>query len=30
MLVAQALVEDLVVVSADEVLRKYKVPVVWE
>ncbi len=30
MLVAQAVVEDLVIVSADEMLRKYKVPVVWE
>jgi PIN domain nuclease of toxin-antitoxin system len=29
MLVAQALVEDLVIVSADEALSAYKVPVVW-
>jgi PIN domain nuclease of toxin-antitoxin system len=29
MLVAQALVEDLVIVSADEALGAYKVPVVW-
>lgn len=30
LLVAQALVEDLVIVSADKLLRKYKAPVVWE
>jgi PIN domain nuclease of toxin-antitoxin system len=29
MLIAQALVEDLVIVSADEALSAYKVPVVW-
>lgn len=29
-LVAQALAEDLVLVSADEVLRKYGAAVVWE
>jgi PIN domain nuclease of toxin-antitoxin system len=30
MLVAQASVEDLVIVSADDVLRRYGVPVVWQ
>jgi PIN domain nuclease of toxin-antitoxin system len=30
MLVAQALAEDLVIVSADEEIRRYRVPVVWE
>ncbi len=30
MLVAQALVEDLVIVSADAQLRLYKAPVVWD
>ena len=30
LLVAQALVEDLVIVSADRLLRKYKAPVVWD
>lgn len=29
MLVAQALVEGLVILSADEVLHRYEVPVVW-
>jgi PIN domain nuclease of toxin-antitoxin system len=29
MLVAQAMVEDLVIVSADEALSAYRVPVVW-
>jgi len=29
MLIAQALVEDLVIVSADQALSVYKVPVVW-
>ena len=30
MLVAQAIVEDLVIVSTDEAVRRYKVPVVWD
>lgn len=30
LLVAQALVENLVIVSADKLLRKYKAPVVWD
>jgi PIN domain nuclease of toxin-antitoxin system len=30
MLVAQAIVEDLVIVSADEELRRYKVAVLWD
>lgn len=30
MLVAQALVEDLVLVSADAALARYKVPIVWD
>jgi PIN domain nuclease of toxin-antitoxin system len=30
LLVAQALVDDLVIVSADRLLRKYKAPVVWD
>jgi PIN domain nuclease of toxin-antitoxin system len=30
MLVAQASVEDLVIVSADEVLGQYGVPIAWE
>ena len=28
--VAQALVEDLVIVSADRLLRKYAAPIVWD
>ena len=30
LLVAQALVEDLVIVSADRLLRKYTAPIVWD
>jgi PIN domain nuclease of toxin-antitoxin system len=30
LLVAQALVEDLVIVSADRLLRKYAAPIVWD
>lgn len=30
LLVAQALVENLVIVSADRALRRYDVPVVWD
>lgn len=30
LLVAQALAEDLVIVSADPLLRKYAAPVVWD
>jgi PIN domain nuclease of toxin-antitoxin system len=30
MLVARALVEDLVIVSADPALRRYKAAVVWD
>ena len=30
MLVAQAMVEDLVIVSADPLVRRYRVPVVWD
>ncbi|MBI1815602.1 MAG: type II toxin-antitoxin system VapC family toxin [Deltaproteobacteria bacterium] len=30
LLVAQALVEDLVIVSADRLLREYKAPIVWD
>jgi PIN domain nuclease of toxin-antitoxin system len=30
LLVAQALVEDLVIVSADRLLRKYNAPLVWD
>ncbi len=30
LLVAQALAEDLVIVSADRLLRKYKAPIVWD
>jgi PIN domain nuclease of toxin-antitoxin system len=30
MLVAQALVEDLVIVSADAAIRRYKVPIAWD
>lgn len=29
LLVAQALVDNLVIVSADRILRKYDVPIVW-
>lgn len=30
LLVAQALVDNLVIVSADRLLRRYEVPVVWD
>lgn len=30
LLIAQALVDDLVIVSADRVLRKYAAPIVWD
>ncbi len=30
LLVAQAVIEDLVLVSADSALRRYNVPVVWD
>ncbi len=30
MLVAQAMVDDLVIVSADPLVRRYRVPVVWD
>ena len=30
MLVAQAIVEDLVIVSSDEAMARYKVPLVWK
>jgi hypothetical protein len=30
MLIAQALVEDLVFVTSDEMLHRYRAPIVWE